>query len=89
MAWSLSREESKSHRDCKHVVAGAEAQTFDPAQLAALFPGGNLDTRVPVREKGRLETWRIRSCDDVTAYHVLLVTASDGTTAFVVHRAAQ
>lgn len=88
VVWSLSREESKAHRDCKHDIVGVEPQTIDPAQLTAMFPGTKAEPLKSVEEHARLERWRVRSCDKVTAYQVLLVPGTDGTTYHFIQRAA-
>jgi len=87
--WTLYREESRSHHDCKHSVVDAAPQTYQAADLAAMFPGIKSESVESLRKRdGNLELWRVKSCEDVTAYRVLMLAAPDGGTDIFVTRMA-
>lgn len=87
--WTLYREESRSHHDCKHSVVDASTQTYQAADLPAMVPGIKSEAVESLRKRdGALEIWRVKSCEEVTAYRVLMFAAPDGGTDILVARMA-
>jgi hypothetical protein len=87
VAWTLYREESKKHRDCPHSLVSAEALALDPKGLQTMFPDAKSEVLEGLaRRDAAFEIWRVKSCEDVTAYRVALFSASDGGTDILVTR---
>jgi hypothetical protein len=87
IVWTLYREESKTHRDCAHSVAGAVSQQLDAAALAARFPKAKPEMiDFFAARKGASERWTVQSCDAVTAYDILLFPDAEGGTDILVNR---
>lgn len=85
--WTLYREESRSHHDCKHSVVDAAPQTYQADDLAAMVPEIKSEAVESLRKRdGALEIWRVKSCEHVTAYRVLMLAAPDGGTDILVTR---
>lgn len=90
IAWTLYREESKTHRDCTHSVVAATSQELDAAALAARFPDARAETlQSAAKPNGVVETWKIKSCDAVTEYDVLLPSSDYSWTDILTQRAKQ
>ena len=87
IAWTLYREESRKHRDCPHSLVAADPLALDPKGLQTMFPDAKSEVlKSMATREGAFEIWRVKSCEEVTAYRVAFFYAPDGGTDILVTR---
>jgi hypothetical protein len=89
IAWSLFKEESKSHRDCEHHVTKTEV--YEVASKSVII--GKMNTEVQqlsnkLLAKGDItvEKWWVESCEATTSYEVLMTKSPQGGTDIMVEK---
>lgn len=85
----LFSEESKLHGDCQHDVLRAEVYGEDDQSIITAKMGSKAqEVEGRLRAKGDMlvEKWIVKSCDNISAYEVLLTKAPGGGTDIIVQK---